>query len=193
MDRPAYRAHFKAHKERVRDRPCWKLERRQHFEEEGDPSRDALRRGDWADAIRLLEDDRAGLLRTAEDDRRRGSTFHRLRVVEEPPTPYLRWELHALRMQAECGRPVRVVAADALRAAERDGPLPEVVVLGDRALYEVLYTDEGRPTGAVAFTDPELVAHWTDFIASAYASAEDVRSYSDRAVAGLAPPPQPEG
>ncbi|MGC9540104.1 hypothetical protein [Streptomyces sp. UG1] len=44
----------------------WKLECRQHFEEQGSPSGDAVRRGEWERS---------------------------LRVVEKPVSPYVQWEL----------------------------------------------------------------------------------------------------
>lgn len=159
----------------------------EHFEED-DSSRDALRRGDWPEALRLLEEDRAGLLEAVARDRLLGHTLHRVRIVEEPLTPYVQWELHALRIQAECGKGIRVVGADAVRSAERTGPLPEVVVLGDRVLYEVVYSADGAPEGAVRFTQPRLVEGWAHFVEAAYASGEDVTLYFDRRVAQLPPP-----
>jgi hypothetical protein len=187
-----YQADFQRREETAAGCDSWKLERRQYFYEKGDPSREALRRGDWSAALRLLEDEREDLLRVARDDRRRGSVFHRVRVVEEPPTPYLQWELYALRLQAECGLPVRVVPASAVAAAERVGPLPELVVLGGRTLYHVDYTDDGVLSGAVRYDDPGAVERWTDFLAGLYADGEDVRAYVDRYVVGL-PPPDPTG
>lgn len=65
-------------------------------------------------------------------------------------------------MQAECGVPVRVVSAEAVRAWETERLLPEVVVLGEEALYEVVYSDDGVPVGAVRFTDDVLVKTWVD-------------------------------
>lgn len=187
LDTAAYRSDFAARCGRTHGRRSWKFERRQHFEED-DSSRDALRRGDWSGALRLLEDDRAWLREDAAEDRRLGHVFHRVRVVEEPLTPYLQWELHALRMQAEYGTGIRVVAAAALRGAEDGGLLPEVVVLGDQVLYEVVYTEEGAAEGAVRFTRPEPVRRWAHFIEETYASGEDVTSYFDRYVAHLPPP-----
>src|SRR5690606_28760771 len=123
---------------------------------------------------RLLADERDFWLSYVAADEERGTPFHRVRVVEEPPTPYLQWELHALRVQAECGVSVRVVDAERLRSLERSAPLPEVVVLGGSVLYEVRYTDAGAPEGAVRHTDPEVVATWEEFISGLYAAGEDL-------------------
>jgi hypothetical protein len=125
---------------------------------------------------------------TAEADARRGSVFHRTRVVEEPLTPYMQWQLHALRLRDECGAKIRILPANRLGDAEADGPLPELVVLGGRALYEVFYTDTGAPDGAVRYTEPSLVERWERYIKRLYAAGESVQSYFTRRVAHLPPP-----
>lgn len=53
----------------------------------------------------------------------------------------------------------------------------------------MLYTDAGRPDGAIRFTDPDTVRNWTDCLRELYKSAEDVQTYFNRAVADLPPPP----
>jgi hypothetical protein len=53
MDLPAYYADFK--KNFSRTRKFWKLERGQTFAEPGDPSWEAFDRGDWEEAMQLLE------------------------------------------------------------------------------------------------------------------------------------------
>ncbi len=174
--------------EALRDVDSWKLERLQHFEEDS-PSRDALRRGDWDEALRLIEARREDLRQAGERDERRGVAFHRVRVVEEPLTPYLQWELHSLRQRAEFGRRIRVLPAKDVAAAENDKLLPELVVLGGRTLYRVLYTPAGVPDGAVRFTEPEIIEPWVGFVKQAYAAGEDIRDYFARVVARLPPPP----
>ncbi|MDW4911742.1 hypothetical protein RB628_42245, partial [Streptomyces sp. ADMS] len=79
---------------------------------------EALRQGDWPAVLRLFEADRDALVRKARDEVSRGAVFHRIRVVEEPLTPYVQWELHWLRLSAECGHSVRVLPASAVAAAE---------------------------------------------------------------------------
>lgn len=168
----------------------WKFERRQHFEEQDDPSRDALRRGDWYEALRLLAEEQKELSQKAADaDGQAGTVFHRVRVVEEPISPYLQWELHALRAQAASGKRIRVVDSGRVRMLEHPGLLPEVVVLGGQVLYEIVYTDAGIPDGAVRFTDAATVEKWTAFIRALYSEGQDVLSYFDDHVAHLPPPP----
>ncbi|WP_314178032.1 DUF6879 family protein [Streptomyces winkii] len=169
-------------------RPGWKFERRQHFQERSSPSWEAFRRGDWQEALRLAGARSSHWRNVARQDRERGGAFHRVRVVKEPLTPYMQWELHALRVQGESGMPVRVVDADRLRLMEGARLLPEVVTLGGQVLYEVLYTDEGVLDGGVRYTDPELIASWEGFIKQLYAEGEEVVSYVDRYVSHLPAP-----
>ncbi|MFK0014710.1 DUF6879 family protein [Streptomyces sp. NPDC091027] len=184
-----YKRDFRERRAAIRSGGAWKLERLQHFEETNDDSREALRRGDWAAALRLFEAERDALVQTARDDAARGVVFHRVRVVEMPLTPYVQWELNWLRLTAECGHSVRVLPASAVAVAEERAMLPELVVLDDRTLYRVLYTDHGRPAGAVRFTDTGTVRRWWEYLRELYEAAEDVQEYFDRAVAALPPPP----
>jgi hypothetical protein len=186
--RKEYKRDFRELRAAIRDRHFWKLERRQHFEETNDPSRDALRRHDWNEAVRLHEEERESLRLGAQENERRQYHFHRLRVIEEPLTPYMRWELYYLRMRAEYGTRIRVLDARRVAESEADGPLPEVVVLGENALYQVIYTESGVPDGAIRHTDTDLVAHWEGYVRYLYEAGEDLRSYYDREVAPLPPP-----
>lgn len=188
LARDAYRREFRRRDEEIRNRDSWKLERRQHFEEQSSASWDAMRRGEWETALRLLEESRDALLAEAREDARRGSRFHRVRVVERHLTPYVQWQLHSLRLRAECGETVRVLDAEELDAAESAGPLPELVVLGGRTLYQVRYTDAGVPDGAVRYTDPRLVGDWERYLKRLHDSGEDIHSYFTRRVAALPPP-----
>ncbi|GGZ74834.1 DUF6879 family protein [Streptomyces bluensis] len=150
LTRQDYKRDFRERRTAIRDGESWKLERLQHFEETNDDSRDALRRGDWPQVLRLFEAERDALRRKAREEEARGAVFHRIRVVEEPLTPYVQWELHWLRLSAECGHSVRVLPASAIASAEADGSLPELNLLDGRTLFRVLYTD----TRAAGRSDP---------------------------------------
>jgi hypothetical protein len=189
LARPEYKRDFRERRSTAPHGESWKLERLQHFEEVDDESREALREGDWPKVLRLFEAERDTLLKAARDEAARGSVFQRIRVVEEPLTPYVQWELHWLRLSAECGHNIRVLTAAAVSASETDGLLPELTLLDNSTLYRVLYTEAGRPDGAVRYTDPETVRCWVDYLRDAYKAAEDIQSYFDRAVAHLPPPP----
>ncbi|MFD8261913.1 DUF6879 family protein [Streptomyces griseoluteus] len=187
-----YKRGFRERRAAIRDGEAWKLERLQHFEERNEDSREALRQGDWQAVLRLFEAERDALVRRARDDAARGVVFHRIRVVEAPLTSYVQWELHWLRLTAECGHSVRVLPASAVATAEAGSLLPELVLLDDRTLYRVLYTDAGRPDGAVCFTDPSTVRNWAQCLRELCGAAEDIEEYFDRAVAALPRHRQPD-
>jgi hypothetical protein len=188
LELAAYRSDFRYRDDRASGRDSWKFERRQHFQEPGSPSWEAFRRGDWQEALRLTGDRRDQWRKVAREHRERGSVFHRVRVVEEPLTPYLQWELQALRVQGESGMPIRVVSGERLRGLEGPGELPEVVTLGGQVLYEVVYTDEGVLDGGVRFADPGTVGRWERFVKALYRDGEDIVSYVDRQVAHMPAP-----
>ncbi|RKN40359.1 DUF6879 family protein [Streptomyces hoynatensis] len=189
-DRAAYSADFWQRYGRIYQRDSWKLERREHFVELNNPSWDAFRRGDWDQALRLLENKREGLRKAAEQDRKQRTVFHRVRVVGLPLTPYLQWELHSLRLKAEYDEVIRIVDAARLATVESEGPLPELVVLGGLTLYEVVYTDAGVLDGGVRYTRPDLVQGWEAAIRTLFENGEDIADFFAREVAPL-PPPQP--
>lgn len=183
-----YRADFAVRDAESIDHPSWKLERRQDFHEPGNASWEACLRGDWDEALQLLESRRPTLLKAVEEEEGRGNPFMRVRIVEEPLTPYVQWELASLRLQAECGRPVRVVHADKIDSLEEHELLPEVVVLGGRVLYQILYGRDGTAEGGVRYLDSVLALRWESFIRDLYADGEDVIEYADQHVSVLSLP-----
>ncbi|MGV9537913.1 DUF6879 family protein [Streptosporangium sandarakinum] len=80
--------------------------------------------------------------------RRDTSTGHRLRVVERPYTPYLRWELQFLRLRAEAGERLRVLDSGALGDGRDLHRLLELVILGSSVMYRVLYDGSGTLSAA---------------------------------------------
>ncbi|RBM04488.1 DUF6879 family protein [Streptomyces sp. PT12] len=188
LDLGDYQREFAERHRRLRGRDSWKFERRQDFIELDHRGYDAFRAGRWEESMRLLDDRRESLRETMRERSLRATVFHRVRVVEEPLTPYLQWELRSLAVQAECGAAVRVVPAERVRRFEESGPLPEVVVLGGETLYHVLYTAEGVANGAIRIDDGAVVSSWTALIRDLYADGEDVTAYVDRCVATLPPP-----
>ena len=65
------------------------------------------------------------------------------RVVEEPITAYLQWELHALRIRDQCGGSLRIVGPDQVAEFEHDASLPEIYTLGATVMYRQSMTMTG--------------------------------------------------
>ena len=164
----------------------WKLERRQTFQEEGDASYRAFVRGDWDEALRIKDE---GLNALRHRFEKAGFESRRVRIVERPVSPYLQWEMQALRVRAEAGEQIRVLDAHAVRDREEGGPLPEVIILGTVALYEVGYDPAGVHNGARRILDPKVIDECRIEMAVLWDSGEDLASYFAREIAPLPPPP----
>lgn len=170
----------------------WKLERRQHFVEPGVPSWDAFVAGDWERALELAEETRVELRRYLTESHH----LHRrrIRVVEEPVTSYLQWEMQMLRIRVEEGDNIRVLPAAGLCDVEwnpverQHRPLPELILLGTSALYEVHYDDSGTHIGARRIDDTAAVAACQAECGQLYERGEDLITYFHRVIAPLPPP-----
>jgi hypothetical protein len=181
MTRPEYHADLKAALPSVSG-VCWKLERRQFFNELEDSAWEAFKAGDWDQVMAIFESDRERV--TAA----RGMEFRRLRIVEHPPSAYLRWEMHSHKIFTECGRPIRVLDAKEIAHLEPQGPVPELLTLGEDLLYRVHYTDDMTPDGATRYDDPALAAEVAVLLEELWARAEPLEDYFAREIAPLGPP-----
>jgi hypothetical protein len=188
-----YRTEFSVLQWSIGGQESWKLERGQHFREPGFASWEAFARGDWGRALALIEGERDFLTEFSARAKEHRINLYRLRVVEQPIDPYLLWELHLLKLRAECAELIRVATTDQIRAYETVGPLPELVTLGTSTLYHVVYDDTGELSGAVRITDPQLVTHATELSRRLYAEGEDLEAFFQRAVAPLPPPRESAG
>lgn len=166
----------------------WKLERQQTFKEPNDQGWQAFAAGRWQESLRILNARRPEFgdyyRRIAEG----GFATRRVRVVQEPLTAYLQWELHVLRLRHEYGGLTRVVGPDRVALAETDGPLPEIYTLGTDVMYEAIYDADGVLEAARRWRNPVVVARCQEFIESLYADGEPLDDYFTRAVAPLEPP-----
>ncbi|HEY0936885.1 MAG TPA: hypothetical protein VGD91_24515 [Trebonia sp.] len=188
LDRARYEQDFGVSLGRADGADSWKLERRQSYSEAGFPSWEAFVAGDWDGALRLYEAERPAISAFQQELRRHRSHFYRVRVVAEPVSPYVQWEMHCLRLRAECGENIRVIDHREVSGFESDGPLPELVSLCGHVLYHTVYDESGRPDGAVSYRDAELVRRYEDFARALYQAGEGIESYFGRKIAGLPPP-----
>ncbi|MFF0058195.1 DUF6879 family protein [Streptomyces microflavus] len=166
----------------------WKLERQQTFQEPGVESWEAFHRGDWEEALSLLEGQRGHYESYFRRIRGHRFALHRVRCVEEPLSPYLQWELHLLRLKAEYGERTRVLRKDTFRRYEARGTLPEIVVLGSSVMYEVLYDDEGKLAGGIRFDDPHDISEARLAIQEMHEYGEPLGDFFSERVAQLPPP-----
>jgi hypothetical protein len=109
-------------------------------------------------------------------------------VVERPVSAYVQWEMHSPKIIDECGMPVHVLHADAVRDLERVRPLPEVVIVGTRVLYEVCYDDKWAACGARRVDDPMVIRQAAAEMAELWRTGEPLLTYFKREIALLQPP-----
>jgi Family of unknown function (DUF6879) len=188
LDPKEYAADARMHFEEIAD-AFWKLERRQAFQERDDVGYDAFMRGEWERAVRIEEETRASVLAYYEKIAKLGFEGRRVRIVESPVSPYLQWEMQALRIRAEAGERIRVVDAGAVSHLEKRHPLPEAVILGTRVLYEVLYDTAGVHCGARRIEDREVIARCRTELSGLWEVGEELMTYVTREIAPLPPPP----
>lgn len=188
LDRSTYHQQMRVETERVNG-TAWKLERSQFFTEAADdPAWQAVKSGDWSKSLGIFEDERESLAAEAAKYTRQGSRFCRLRVVEYPVSAYVQWEMHSLKITDEAGMPVRVLTADAVRDLEHGLPLPELVILGTRVLYEVCYDDNWTACGARRIDDPAVISEAAADMTKLWRQAEPLPAYFKREIAPLPPP-----
>ncbi|WP_200308432.1 DUF6879 family protein [Streptomyces adelaidensis] len=169
-----------------------KLERGQHFKERGFPSWEAFADGDWERALSLADERREDYAQELGQASRSGVTHRRLRVVEFPITPYVQWELFVLRVRVDLGDDIRILDAHDISNIERSRPVPEVVILGDAAMYEVVYDEDGNAAGANRYTDRSLIRETNVGFDALYERGEEFHDFFDREIVTL-PPPQMSG
>ncbi|MFL4950806.1 DUF6879 family protein [Streptomyces sp. MMS24-I31] len=187
MDRPTYHADFR----RVYEsgiRQLNKLERGQNFKARGFASWEAFASGEWDRAVSLIQEKRDVYARQFREAARLNILERRLRVVEFPVTPYVQWELFVLRLRVELGDNIKVLDARKISDVEKYRTVPEVVILGDVAMYEVLYDDDGNAMGANRFSDRALIRETSAGFDALYERGNDFHDFFDREIAPLAPP-----
>lgn len=166
----------------------WKLERRQEFVESDNASWEASRRNDWTTSLDLLEKRRAKL---ADYERRiadNGMEVRRVRVVEQPISSYLLWELSSLHVRHQVGGRIRVVGPEQIEPFESGRTtLPELFLLARPIAYQVLYDEQGALAGAVKCVVPDEVGRWKALVADLYDRGEELGAFFHREVARRLP------
>jgi hypothetical protein len=182
LNAPDYLADFSARFERL-GQDLWKLERRQEFQEPGYATWDAFAAGRVAESMSLAEGGRAEVVEYQRSLSTRGIDLHRVRVVDSPPTPYLWWESHILRIRAEVGERIRALDVAAITDLESsDWTLPEVVTIGNAVMYLVQYDTDGILSGAKRYQQSELIERWTRFMGQLFDRGEPFDDYYVREI-----------
>lgn len=165
-----------------------KLERGQHFKERGFPSWEAFADGDWERAVSLADERREDYAQELRQASQSGIRHRRLRVVEFPVTPYVQWELFVLRVRVDLGDDIKILDARKISNLEQTRQVPEVVILGDVAMYEVVYDEDGNAAGANRYSDRSLIRETNAGFDALYERGEGFHDFFDREIVTLDPP-----
>jgi hypothetical protein len=177
-----------------RNTAFYKLERAQHFAEPHDPSWQAFAHGRWEEALDLIEARRPLLEAQHRKATDSGTVPRRIRIVEEPLTPYLQWELHLLQLRDQVtGGTIRVLPAMFVAADEHayGSRLPEVSIMDDAAMYLHKFDAHGVQDHNLRYTDAETVQTWLDYTERLWNSGWPLADYFDSYVRCL-PAPEPD-
>ncbi|GGK86402.1 DUF6879 family protein [Mangrovihabitans endophyticus] len=188
MELDAYYADFEKNFWTINELGFWKLERQQFFKEPGYDSWEAFARGDWDASLGLLEAGRADMAAYHRRVEEHGFAAYRVRVVEEPITAYLQWELHALRIRDQCGGSVHIVGPQQVAEFEHLSALPEIYTLGTSVMYQAIYDDTGVLESVRRFTDRDLIVRCQRFIQDLYEAGQPLEPFFVNHVATLPPP-----
>lgn len=186
MEIPEYYADFQLNYDKTTE--FWKLERGQNYAEPGNASWEAFDSGNWAEAMRLLEESRGSLVDHFRYYASRGLISRRIRIVSLPPSDYLHWELYVLNLRDQAGNPIRVLLDSEIADLEVHGLLPDVYTLDSNVMYQAVYDINGVLEYAVKYIDRALIDRYRDFIAMLFTRGEPISSFFQREIAPLSPP-----
>src|SRR5690606_37589427 len=139
-----------------------KVERLQEYDESPFEGYLAFRRGDHAEAQRLVREMVKSQTEFYSLVRERGISMVRVRICDLPLSPYLaHYEMAAYLADAECGEDIRLVdSADIADLLAQTG-VSDYVLFDDRRVVALLYDeDTARLREARLVEDPELVARY---------------------------------
>jgi hypothetical protein len=157
---------------------CWQAYR----ELEASESQAAYERGDVESARKLLRQEAEADRPLYEDVDRRGVEYARVRLVQEPLSPYLRYESMSYQVRAEMGERIEVVRCDpALR-------LPDEqhfdFLLFDRhtaLIHDYGAGKIGRQTGGWLTHAPSAINGLEEMVSALRQSAVPLRQYLEKA------------
>jgi hypothetical protein len=104
-----------------------------------------------------------------------GKQFERVRVVPEPLTDYLRFELRGTRHNADAGEDIRYLDRD--QANTLDLPAHDFWVFDSSRLVLMYFTADDRHLGSELVTEPEMVRRHERWLDLAMAHATPYQQY----------------
>lgn len=153
---------------------CWQAYR----ELAANESQAAFDRGDVETAQALLRSEAEADRPLYEDVRRRGIEYARVRLVQEPLSRYLDYEMLSYRVRAEMGENIEVVRCEPARRLPDEESFDVLLFDRDTALIHDYGTGAtGVQTGGWLTRDPEVVRFVEERIAALRRRAVPLRDF----------------
>ncbi|GIF05323.1 DUF6879 family protein [Actinoplanes siamensis] len=156
---------------------CWQ----RYWEAEGNRSQTAYDRGDIDTARELLRAEAEVDRPLYQDIRTRGIEYARVRLVQEPLTPYLKYELLSYRIRADLGENIEVVRRDDDARLPSEGHFD--FLLFDRTtalIHDYGSAEVGRQTGGWLTRDSNVIARLEQTVADLRQQAVPLNEYLAR-------------
>lgn len=132
---------------------CWQT----YQERETNKSQEAFNKGEADKARELLRQEAEADRPLYEDVKACGLDYARIRLVQEPLTSYLEYELMAYRIREDMGEVIEVVRCDNELSLPNEDYFDFLLFDGHTALVHD-YGDEGLQSGGWLTTDADVIA-----------------------------------
>ncbi|GII90119.1 DUF6879 family protein [Sinosporangium siamense] len=138
---------------------AFRLELRDHYNVPAERERwEAFQEADWARLDALNRVQRAAWMELMRSVAAAGRSVERVRVVTEPPTDYVRFELRSNSGNAEAGEDIRYLARDL--AAGLDLPADDYWMFDSRQVAIMRFGGDDVLKAIGLVDDPDIVAHY---------------------------------
>ena len=111
----------------------------------------------------------------------------RVRIVAQPFSDYLIWELNVLRYNERLGEIVRVIDVKDAQRLVRSDYLGDFIALDETVAYRVLYGANGQNVGAECSTDAKSIAGVVNAFDCLFDHGEPLGEFFAREVSTLKP------
>jgi hypothetical protein len=154
-----------------------KVERRQSYQEPGNPSYEALLAGDWERAVALAAHTHDEDKQTYAELREKGVEFLRLRILDFPITDYLRWEFEHYKVTSALGEDIRIVRLSDITELDARVGLSDFLLFDHDAVMIHDYGTDGILGGGWVTTSPIQLSEVDEIVTALTTEARPLAAF----------------